>query len=222
MTSYQDVLLESVRVGRARREIAQKIMPYRYMRMGVTGPMGLEGLIVAESDWRNRMDHFRALYAVLNAWADADLFDYMRACPHDIMDFEKIMTPIEIQFWHEARAMLTGVWPQYPVGRFIADFAMPVLKIAVECDGRAYHDPARDEARDAEMARMGWTVYRVTGSQCNNFMAEPERRDHEDDEEYSARHRRWAQMTLGEAVGQIRARFDDYRMRNRQDEEDEE
>jgi very-short-patch-repair endonuclease len=51
----------------------------------------------------------------------------------------------------------TGLVVQCPIGRFRADFAVvrrirgTVRLVAVECDGRAYHDKARDALRDAEL-----------------------------------------------------------------------
>lgn len=77
------------------------------------------------------------------------------------------MTPIEFWLWHDIRNCDAVLYPQYPVGRYFVDFGNPVAKVAVECDGAAYHtDKAKDEARDAELARIGWTVYRAPGWLC--------------------------------------------------------
>lgn len=84
------------------------------------------------------------------------------------------MTPIEQQFWEVLRQENIVMYPQYPVGRFFVDFGNPVAKVAVECDGREYHkDKEKDADRDRELNDMGWTVYRITGSDC-----------YEEDEEY--------------------------------------
>jgi very-short-patch-repair endonuclease len=77
------------------------------------------------------------------------------------------MTPIERWLWHDIRGCNAIFYPQYPVGRYFVDFANPKAKVAIECDGHAYHlDKEKDRLRDAELEAMGWTVYRITGSDC--------------------------------------------------------
>lgn len=84
------------------------------------------------------------------------------------------LTPIEQWLWHDIRAAGAVLYPQYPVGRFFVDFGNPVAKVAVECDGAAYHQDAdKDARRDAELRRMGWSVYRITGRVCRTD-ADPE------------------------------------------------
>ncbi len=75
-------------------------------------------------------------------------------------------TPIENWLWHDIRACDAVLYPQYPADRFFVDFANPVAKVAIECDGAAYHDPVKDAGRDAELERLGWTVYRFPGWMC--------------------------------------------------------
>ena len=76
-------------------------------------------------------------------------------------------TPIESWLWADLREHNAIVYPQYPVGRVFVDFANPRAKVAIECDGAAYHrDHARDRERDAELIRRGWSVYRISGSDC--------------------------------------------------------
>jgi len=76
-------------------------------------------------------------------------------------------TPIEQWLWHDIRACDAVFYPQYPVMNFFLDFANPVAKVAIECDGKAYHqDKAKDAARDKRLTDAGWTVYRITGSDC--------------------------------------------------------
>lgn len=78
-----------------------------------------------------------------------------------------VMTPIEEWLWADIRENNAVLYPQYPVGRFFVDFANPVAKVAIECDGAAFHlDKAKDAARDAELQAMGWTIYRITGKDC--------------------------------------------------------
>lgn len=77
------------------------------------------------------------------------------------------MTPIEAWLWSDIRDANAVFYPQYPVGRFFVDFANPKAKVAIECDGAAYHtDKAKDAARDARLAHLGWSVYRAPGWLC--------------------------------------------------------
>lgn len=76
------------------------------------------------------------------------------------------MTPIEDSFWSLVRDCGAVMYPQWPAARYFLDFANPVAKIAVECDGRQFHDAKRDAIRDAHLRVMGWSVYRYTGSDC--------------------------------------------------------
>jgi very-short-patch-repair endonuclease len=77
------------------------------------------------------------------------------------------MTPIEAWLWHDIRHHNVILYPQYPVGAVFVDFANPVAKVAIECDGAAYHlDKAKDQARDAKLRANGWEVYRITGRDC--------------------------------------------------------
>ena len=58
------------------------------------------------------------------------------------------------------------LWPQLPVGRYFVDFGNPVARVAIECDGKDFHDECRDSLRDAELSRSGWRVWRVPGWAC--------------------------------------------------------
>jgi very-short-patch-repair endonuclease len=55
-------------------------------------------------------------------------------------------------------------WIQFPLGKYKTDFAIPAIRLAVECDGEYWHRQpqakAHDQKRDAEIARFGWTVVR--------------------------------------------------------------
>lgn len=83
------------------------------------------------------------------------------------VDWTLLFTPIEYGLWYDIRDSNSVLYPQYPVGRFFVDFANPVAKVAIECDGYAYHlDKAKDASRQAEIESLGWTVYRITGRDC--------------------------------------------------------
>ena len=74
------------------------------------------------------------------------------------------MTPIE-DLLHVAMRR-SDLLPdlQYGVGPYRVDFAFPALGIAVEADGRLWHDAVRDQHRDVDLAGRGWRVLRFTGS----------------------------------------------------------
>jgi len=74
------------------------------------------------------------------------------------------LTPIEAILYHAMRD--EGLTPraQFGIGPFRADFAFADRRLVVECDGRAWHDAARDKRRDARLREMGWEVLRITGS----------------------------------------------------------
>lgn len=77
------------------------------------------------------------------------------------------MTPIESWLWHDIRAGNIVMYPQFPIGRFFADFANPKAKVSIECDGEAYHrDKSKDDARDDLLRADGWSVYRISGKDC--------------------------------------------------------
>lgn len=76
-------------------------------------------------------------------------------------------TPIETALWSDIRAASAVMYPQYPIHGMFVDFANPVAKIVIECDGAEFHqDKARDAARDTILQLRGWTVYRITGRDC--------------------------------------------------------
>lgn len=84
-------------------------------------------------------------------------------------DWFSIFTPIENCVWNDIRSTGIPFMPQYPVGNYFLDFADPIKKIAIECDGKEFHDKQKDKMRDAELSRLGWTVYRLTGGECNRI-----------------------------------------------------
>lgn len=84
------------------------------------------------------------------------------------------MSPIEAALWCDIRAVGVVLYPQYPVGRRFVDFGNPVAKVAIECDGAAWHvDAEADAQRQREIESKGWTVYRITGRDCNDDGKQP-------------------------------------------------
>jgi very-short-patch-repair endonuclease len=56
---------------------------------------------------------------------------------------------------------------QYPVGRYRLDFAWPEARVALECDGRTYHnDFEADRARWSQIAACGWRIVFVTWTEA--------------------------------------------------------
>lgn len=79
-----------------------------------------------------------------------------------------VFTPIEAALWSDIRMCDAVLYPQFPVGPYFVDFANPVAKVAIECDGAAFHkDKAKDAKRDDALRGMGWSVYRLPGWACN-------------------------------------------------------
>lgn len=77
------------------------------------------------------------------------------------------LTPIEQGLWHDIRAEDLVLYPQYPVAGHFVDFGNPVARVAIECDGRAYHqDQQRDAVRQRRIEAAGWTVFRIGGADC--------------------------------------------------------
>lgn len=77
------------------------------------------------------------------------------------------LTPIELWLWGDMRELNAVFYPQWPVAGFFVDFANPVAKVAIECDGAAYHlDQAKDAERDRRLRELGWEVYRFSGRAC--------------------------------------------------------
>lgn len=78
------------------------------------------------------------------------------------------MTPIEWNFWADARNANAIVYPQWPAQGYFIDFANPVARVGIECDGAAFHkDAARDALRQSHLEKAGWTIYRISGRDCN-------------------------------------------------------
>lgn len=94
--------------------------------------------------------------------------------PHEWECFSR-MSPIEADLWACIRQVDSVFYPQYPIGWYFADFCNPVAGVVIECDGAAWHkDVEKDKKRQAAIERDGYTVYRITGKQCqdNQFALE--------------------------------------------------
>lgn len=76
------------------------------------------------------------------------------------------LTPIEEALWSDIRLCDLVMYPQWPVLGYFADFANPVARLVVECDGERFHSLERDVPRQLAMQKAGWTVYRFPGWAC--------------------------------------------------------
>jgi very-short-patch-repair endonuclease len=86
------------------------------------------------------------------------------------------LTPIEAWLWSDIRAVGAVFYPQYPVGNLFVDFANPVARVAIECDGKEWHkDKERDKLRDEKLERIGWTVHHISGVDCRSDFDEETR-----------------------------------------------
>ena len=84
-----------------------------------------------------------------------------------VVDRQPPMTPIESLLFAALRDLGLMPHPQYGIKPYRADFAFPEERLVVECDGRYWHDQARDGRRDEELRRRGWEVLRLSGSEIN-------------------------------------------------------
>lgn len=97
----------------------------------------------------------------------------VRAGNADPYDLAVDMTPIEAAVWIDIRGAGLPFFPQVPVLSYFLDFADPVKKINIECDGKQWHDPAKDVLRDAKLRADGWTIYRLPGWKCKRVAMTP-------------------------------------------------
>lgn len=86
---------------------------------------------------------------------------------------EKHLTDIEVLFLKELErhGLRRGVdfACQYPLRySFILDFAFPDQKIAIECDGEAFHPAKRDNFKNYILKKNGWKVFRFWGQEIHN------------------------------------------------------
>lgn len=127
--------------------------------------MEVSCLVQDEMEVGNKWEAIRLLYkledkAIRNRGSTYGIDPY-------VIDWSMLFTPIEMDAWCSIRGCGLPLYPQYPVDRFFVDFGDPVKRIALECDGKAYHDEAKDYERDLQLAKLGWVVFRVTGSECH-------------------------------------------------------
>jgi very-short-patch-repair endonuclease len=95
--------------------------------------------------------------------------------PPYFVELDKCQSPIE-------KRVLKALWmrdykatTQYPIRRYRIDVALPEYRLAIECDGAAFHSSkkakAHDRKRDAYLRSIGWKTLRFSGSTINRDMS---------------------------------------------------
>jgi very-short-patch-repair endonuclease len=72
---------------------------------------------------------------------------------------------LERWLYYDIRNSYKGkIIPQYPIGPYWTDFALPKYRLVIELDGKRYHQNRKDHdrRRDAYMKRLGWKVMRFS------------------------------------------------------------
>lgn len=85
----------------------------------------------------------------------------------------RTQTPTEGILWQHLRANRLGYkfYRQHPIGRYVADFCCPALKLVVEVDGGHHDEPeqrGQDRERDAGMENLGFTILRVWSNEVRD------------------------------------------------------
>jgi very-short-patch-repair endonuclease len=98
------------------------------------------------------------------------ILDLRRPHPKmDLIDQERLKceSPIERRLYDTLQILGYYVQTQVPCGKYRIDLALPTYKIAIECDGKAYHSTpeqkAHDRRKDAYLRKHGWKVLRFNG-----------------------------------------------------------
>lgn len=106
------------------------------------------------------------------------ILDLKREQPKPIVtDHERIKceSPIERRLYDALQLRGYYVQTQVPCGKYRIDLALPAYKIAIECDGRAYHSTpqqkAHDRRKNAYLRKHGWRVLRFSGRMINRDLA---------------------------------------------------
>ncbi|EHL78571.1 endonuclease domain-containing protein [Bacillus smithii] len=98
--------------------------------------------------------------------------DYSVICD---LDRQKCESPIELRLYDALSLNGYYVKSQVPCGKYRIDLALPTYKIAIECDGKAYHSTpeqkAHDRRKNAYLRKNGWKVMRFSGRMIHRDLA---------------------------------------------------
>ena len=85
----------------------------------------------------------------------------------------KTESPIEEMLYQELIRKGFFPIPQLKVGKYRIDLAFPNKMIAIECDGKEWHEryeqKEHDNKKDECLKSLGWRVYRITGSDIYEY-----------------------------------------------------
>jgi ATP-dependent DNA helicase UvrD/PcrA len=84
-----------------------------------------------------------------------------------LTEYKTVFTPIEEKLLVALEAGKLTYQPQVRIGQYTVDFLVETQnnKVIVECDGRAFHDPAKDSERDKVLASEGYPICRFSGAE---------------------------------------------------------
>ncbi len=116
-------------------------------------------------------DHYETLKPLIFEYTSKEPSRWVSPYSNDV-DWLAQLSPIEIPMWMTIRSFGGApFYPQYPLGRYYLDFANPILKIAIECDGKDWHTKEQDDERDLDiMRRWGWITFRISGARCFKYI----------------------------------------------------
>lgn len=91
---------------------------------------------------------------------------------HEVDEYTNCESPIERRLYNGLVSYGLHPRTQYPAGRkYRIDIAFPGPKLAIECDGKAFHSSPKQKAHDRKKDRylksQGWTVLRFSGSRIH-------------------------------------------------------
>lgn len=123
--------------------------------------------LALSSDWKQSLSAIRRFYEIVMPEITEAGRREWGVDPYEV-NWPAIFTPIEDSLWQHIRWEDIVLYPQFPANGFFLDFANPVAKVCIECDGAAFHaDKLKDERRDAILRSHGWSVYRISGRDCH-------------------------------------------------------
>jgi len=87
----------------------------------------------------------------------------------------KCESPIERRLYDAMLFNGYDVKTQAPCGKYRIDLALPEYRLAIECDGKAFHSTKEQKAHDyrknAYLRKNGWKVLRFSGSKIQRDLA---------------------------------------------------
>lgn len=137
--------------------------------------------------------------------------------PYSFYDWDLVFTRIEWNVWSDIRYLGLPFYPQFPVGKYFIDFADPENKIAIEADGKDWHNTERDRIRDQELNKLNWKVIRLPGKitfkEYEDYFddhTEEWLRDLEPEQEEEERQNLWSEYITNSSEGILRELKEEY------------